>query len=162
MLRRPVVALAALAHSAAAIRPKFSWDTLGNMTFIHTCNESGLFSDAALDTITKFPFVTVEKGQGFNDGTGRYAEEKIAEQLGAVKKRDPAISTVRCTPTPDPWPGPCPALSASHALHPSHTLHPLLPRQRPPASAALPRQPPLPAAPCPLSAFRTAGCRSFI
>ena len=80
MLCRPLVALAALAHGAAAIRPKFSWDTLGNMTFIHTCNESGLFADAALDTITKFPFVTVEKGQGFNDGTGRYAEEKIAER----------------------------------------------------------------------------------
>ena len=100
MLCRPLVALAALAHGAAAIRPKFSWDTLGNMTFIHTCNESGLFADDALDTITKFPFVTVEKGQGFNDGTGRYAEEKIAEQLGAVKKRDPSISTVRCPPAP--------------------------------------------------------------
>ena len=111
------MALAALAHGAAAIRPKFSWDTLGNMTFIHTCNESGLFSDAALDTITKFPFVTVEKGQGFNDGTGRYAEEKIAEQLGAVKKRDPSISTVRCTPTlpPGPLASPHPSLSASAA-----------------------------------------------
>ena len=111
MLCRPLVALAALAHGAAAIRPKFSWDTLGNMTFIHTCNESGLFTDAALDTITKFPFVTVEKGQGFNDGTGRYAEEKIAEQLGAVKKRDPSISTVRCNPTPHPGPWPAPTLA---------------------------------------------------
>ena len=23
-----------------ALRPKFSWDTLGNMTFFHACNES--------------------------------------------------------------------------------------------------------------------------
>lgn len=47
-----------------------------------------------MDTIVKFPFVTVEKGQGFNDGTGRFAEEKIVEQLAAVKARDPTISTV--------------------------------------------------------------------
>jgi hypothetical protein len=39
-----------------AIAPKHSWDYVGNMTFIHACNESGLFSDEALETITKFPF----------------------------------------------------------------------------------------------------------
>ena len=38
------------------------------MTFFHACNESGLFSSEALDTIVKFPMVTIEKGQGFNDG----------------------------------------------------------------------------------------------
>lgn len=60
----------ALVAPAGAIRPKFSWDYVGNMTFVHLCNESGLFNDNALDTIVKFPLVTVEKGQGFNDGTG--------------------------------------------------------------------------------------------
>ena len=76
------------------IRPKFSWDMVGNMTFFHSCNESGLFSSEALDTITKFPFVTVEKGQGFNDGSGDFAEVKIVAQLKAVKERDPSICTV--------------------------------------------------------------------
>lgn len=33
---------------ASAIRPKFSWDTLGNMTFFHACNESGLFSSVGV------------------------------------------------------------------------------------------------------------------
>lgn len=61
---------AALVAPTGAIRPKFSWDYVGNMTFIHLCNESGLFNDDALDTIVQFPLVTVEKGQGFNDGTG--------------------------------------------------------------------------------------------
>ena len=28
--------------ATAALRPKFSWDTLGNMTFFHACNESVL------------------------------------------------------------------------------------------------------------------------
>lgn len=37
------------------------------MAFFHSCNESGPFSDRALDTITKFPLVTIEKGQGFHD-----------------------------------------------------------------------------------------------
>ena len=94
-LRLRLLLLLLLAGSKAqAIRPSFSWDFLGNMTFIHTCNESGLFNDEALDAVVKFPFVTIEKGQGFNDGTGRFAEQKIVEQLAAVKQRNPAISTV--------------------------------------------------------------------
>lgn len=64
------------------------------MTFVHTCNESGTFSAAALDTIQKFPLVTIEKGQGFLDGTGRHAEDKIVEQLAAIKARNPGIATV--------------------------------------------------------------------
>jgi hypothetical protein len=85
-----------LVASASAIRPKFSWDSVANMTFFHSCNESGLFSDAALDTIVKFPLVTIEKGQGFNDKSHpeQHAEEKIVAQLRAVKERDPSICTV--------------------------------------------------------------------
>jgi hypothetical protein len=64
------VSLVTRGHPAAAIRPKFSWDYVGNMTFVHLCNESGLFNDQALEAITRFPLVTVEKGQGFSDGTG--------------------------------------------------------------------------------------------
>ncbi len=90
-----VAALAATAPAALlAIRPRFAWDTVGNMSFFHSCNESGLFSNEALDTIQKFPFVTVEKAQGFNDGSGGHAETKIVAQLQAVKQRDPTISTV--------------------------------------------------------------------
>lgn len=93
--------LSFLLPSSRALRPRFSWDTLGNMSFFHACNESGLFSSEALDTITKFPFVTIEKGQGFNDGSapctasgGSCAEDKIIAQIGAIKSRDPTISTV--------------------------------------------------------------------
>ena len=32
----------------------------------NACNETGLWSECALDTITNFPFVTVEKGQAFH------------------------------------------------------------------------------------------------
>ena len=95
------VFLALLVLPVAAIRPKFSWDTLGNMTFFHSCNFSGQFSSAALDTIQKFPFVTIEKGQGFQDGSapcsaaaGMCAEEKIIAQIRAIKARDATISTV--------------------------------------------------------------------
>jgi len=85
------------------IRPKHSWDTLSSMSFIHLCNETGLFSDRAMDTIAKFPLVTIEKGQGFNDtNCSQYgpgvkfpcAEEKIVEQCKAIKERDPTIATV--------------------------------------------------------------------
>jgi len=83
-----------LPASAAALAPRHSWDYVANMTFFHSCNESGLFNEEALDTIARFPMVTIEKGQGFHDGTKRYAEEKIIEQIRAVKARDPMISTV--------------------------------------------------------------------
>ena len=60
MRRLIVVALVASCAicCTTAIRPKFSWDTVGNLTFFHSCNESGLFSDEALDTIVKFPLVS--------------------------------------------------------------------------------------------------------
>ena len=73
----------------ATIRPRHSWDTLSTMSFIHLCNESGLFSERAMDTIAKFPLVTIEKGQGFSDkDCSKYgpgvefpcAEQKIVEQ----------------------------------------------------------------------------------
>lgn len=89
-----IVSAVATLQLAAGIAPKHSWDYLANMTFFHSCNESGSYSEEALDVITKFPLVTVEKGQGFNDGSGRMAEDKIIEQLAAVKARDSSIATV--------------------------------------------------------------------
>eukprot|EP00039_Didymoeca_costata_P015923 m.277406 g.277406 ORF g.277406 m.277406 type:complete len:381 (-) comp16306_c0_seq14:759-1901(-) len=86
---------------ANCIRPYHSWDTVGSMTFFHSCNESGLFSEAALDTIEKFPMVTIEKGQGFNNdncasfnATFPCAEKKIVAQCKAVKERNRSIATV--------------------------------------------------------------------
>jgi len=74
--------------------PRFSWETLGNMTFFHACNESGLLFSEALDTIVKFPMVTIEKGQGFHDNSttcslagGECAEDKIISQAKAIKQR---------------------------------------------------------------------------
>ena len=85
--------------AALAIAPKHSWDTLGTMSFVHTCNESGLFSEKALDTLTRFPMVTVEKGQGFNapcppGKSAPCAEDKIIAQLAAVKKRNSSVATI--------------------------------------------------------------------
>ena len=85
-----------LAVESAAIAPQFAWDTVGHMSFFHACNESGLWSEEALDVIQKFQIVTVEKGQGFNDpsGNGTQAEAHIIAQLAAVKARDATIQTV--------------------------------------------------------------------
>ena len=95
-----------LVYVAAVLRlgafgraPLHSWDTLSSMSFFHACNESGLWSERALDTITKFPFVTVEKGQAFNapcpeGSTAPCAEPKIVSQLKAIKDRNSSITTV--------------------------------------------------------------------
>mmetsp|Transcript_55665 Transcript_55665/g.82812 ORF Transcript_55665/g.82812 Transcript_55665/m.82812 type:complete len:390 (+) Transcript_55665:68-1237(+) len=77
---------------AQGIAPRWSWETV--MPFFHSCNETGLWSDEALDVISKFPMVTVEKGQGFLSNSSGYAEDHIITQLAAVKARDPTIQTV--------------------------------------------------------------------
>ena len=84
--------------------------------FYHSCNFTGPYTDEALKTVAKFPFVTIEKGQGvtlcasppphptgccltlplLRSGTGprNYAEDKIVDTLRRVKAIDPNISTV--------------------------------------------------------------------
>jgi len=85
--------LVRLPWNVVAIAPRFSWDTVP--AFFHSCNLTGPWSSEALDIIQKFPMVTVEKGQGYNDTSDKgMAEEKILAQLAAVKKRDPTIATI--------------------------------------------------------------------
>ena len=41
-------------------RPRWSWATVGDMSFAHLSNESGAWSEEALDVLAKFPMVTIE------------------------------------------------------------------------------------------------------
>lgn len=87
----PLLLLAAAQPTAGKFgKLRFSWDTVP--VFYHSCNFSGPFSDAELDSIVKFPLVTVEKGQGL-DLPG-YAESKIVAELKRIKKRDSSIYTM--------------------------------------------------------------------
>ena len=91
--------VAVLAAQVFGRAPLHSWDTLSSMSFFHACNETGLWSERALDTITKFPFVTVEKGQAFHapcpkGSNAPCAEVKIISQLKAIKDRNSSIATV--------------------------------------------------------------------
>ena len=45
-------------------RPAWSWDTVGHMAFTHTCNVSGLWSEEALNVLSKFPMVNIERFMG--------------------------------------------------------------------------------------------------
>ena len=45
-------------------RPRWSWATVGDMAFAHLSNESGAWSEEALDVLARFPMVTIEKYQG--------------------------------------------------------------------------------------------------
>ena len=90
------------------------------MTFTHTCNMSGHWSDAALDILGKFPLVTIERfmGQyshcpwnqqtarpstctveeapiGLTDAaTGLYVEDHAVAALQQLKRRNPKIATI--------------------------------------------------------------------
>ena len=55
---------ALLLQLLAARRPHWSWATFGDMTYVHACNSSGPWSDAALRTLAKFPLVTLERFHG--------------------------------------------------------------------------------------------------
>ena len=75
--------------------PTFSWDHIP--VYIHMCNASGLFNEQALESISKFPMVTVEKGQAMNDATnstGSCAEERIVAALRQVRGSAPDIVTI--------------------------------------------------------------------
>jgi len=85
--------LAAQPAQGAPSPPSFSWDTVGHMVFYHSCNYTGPYTDEALQTVVKFPMVTIEKGQQVFDDAG-YAEDTIVETLRRVKKLNPNISTI--------------------------------------------------------------------
>ena len=66
--------------------PPFSWDTVP--IFWQGANVSGAFSQEALDTISRFPVIVIEKAQGMN-GTvsGWLAEDymlQAAQQFKAI------------------------------------------------------------------------------
>jgi hypothetical protein len=44
--------------------PDWSWETVGHMAFTHTCNTSGPWSEEALDVLSKFPLVNIERFMG--------------------------------------------------------------------------------------------------
>jgi hypothetical protein len=48
----------------ACKRPAWSWDTVGHMSFTHTCNTSGPWSEEALDVLQKFQMVNIERFAG--------------------------------------------------------------------------------------------------
>lgn len=79
--------------------PTHSWDTVGGGVFWHSCNFSGAFTDASLEVMTRFPMVTVEKGQGLNESpAATAAETKIVAALRQVKEyaaaHDRTVATV--------------------------------------------------------------------
>ena len=45
-------------------RPAWGWETVGHMSFTHTCNVSGPWSEEALDVLQRFPMVNIERFMG--------------------------------------------------------------------------------------------------
>ena len=76
--------------------PPFSWDTVP--VFIHMCNASGPFNDSTLEYLTKFPMITIEKGQGINATmepyASQYVEDKILDTFRRVKQINSSIVTI--------------------------------------------------------------------
>jgi len=70
--------------------PRFSWDTVP--VFYHSCNFTGTYNDDALKIVSKFPLVTIEKGQQVREPG--VAETKIVNVLKKVKELDSNISTI--------------------------------------------------------------------
>lgn len=48
-------------NSGKKSRPSWAWDTVGHMSFTHTCNVSGPWSEEALDVLQRFPIVNIER-----------------------------------------------------------------------------------------------------
>jgi hypothetical protein len=75
--------------------PPHSWKTIGDKTFIHGCKAEGLFNASELALASKFPVLTVEKGQGvYLPG---YAEDKMAAIAAQWKENRKSMGM------PDGW-----------------------------------------------------------
>eukprot|EP01084_Bolivina_argentea_P138303 243518_1 len=75
--------------------PLFSWDHVP--IFIHMCNASGPFTESTIKYLSKFPIVTIEKGQGVNATTepysSLYTEDKIIHSCQRIKQLN---SSIKC------------------------------------------------------------------
>ena len=65
-----------------------SWDAMRNRVFIHGCKAEGLFNATELALAAKYPFLTVEKGQG--EALPGFAEEKMAALSHQYKTARPS------------------------------------------------------------------------
>ena len=78
------------------VGPRFAWDT---MPIAFHCSEpstgpTGAFSEAALDTIAKFPLVTIEKWQGMSAPVFLWEEDAMVAAARGIKGRDPNITVI--------------------------------------------------------------------
>eukprot|EP00040_Diaphanoeca_grandis_P032714 m.198979 g.198979 ORF g.198979 m.198979 type:complete len:408 (+) comp32715_c0_seq5:211-1434(+) len=85
----------------------FGWGTVGEMVFFHADNITGPYSDAAVDTIAKFPLVTIEKWHGACGGSTNQdcpakkietypccEEDRIVDDLQRIKLKNPNTTTI--------------------------------------------------------------------
>ena len=70
--------------------PEFSWDTVP--VFFHSGNESGLYSEKALQIIAKYPMVTIEKFQSYQVKNIDDEDDMVAV-MKAVKEVNPNVAT---------------------------------------------------------------------
>ena len=77
-MRAPLLLFAVMAAHvvSAATPPLFTWATVP--LFFHSTNESGLWSDAALERLRAFPLITLDKGQGMANASDSRPEEMRA------------------------------------------------------------------------------------
>ena len=64
--------------------PPRGWNTVGEQVFIHGCKADGLFNATELAVATKFPLMTVEKGQGLR--LPGFADGKMAAIAAQYKQ----------------------------------------------------------------------------
>ena len=92
---RRVLLAAALCCGADAVLPKFSWDTLGGLSFFHSSNSTGAYSEEAIRLMAKFRMVTIEKWMMVKEpGHASTMSANIVDTLRRVKAVDPEVSTV--------------------------------------------------------------------
>jgi len=75
--------------------PLWSWDSLQSMTFFQGCNATGTeiaFNETALDVLSRYNVITIEKGQGENSSIpGWYAEDYMLAAAKQIKAVNPSV-----------------------------------------------------------------------
>lgn len=95
MMRRPAFVLACnILRAAANLRlPQFSWKTVP--VFAHSCNMSAYWTQPAIETLARYPMVTIEKAHAvYASPPEADAEAKIVRDLLRVKAINPNVTAI--------------------------------------------------------------------
>jgi hypothetical protein len=118
-VRHLITSVLVVTSSARSFPATPNWRTLP--IFFHSSNESGLWNPAAVERISTFPLVTLEKSQGWNNVSDtRHEEARARDAAHQIKTANSSVTIFYYLNSLINWP--FPALASWLDSHPQYQL----------------------------------------